>query len=357
MRFDPYSFDTKYSDAMLNFLSGQVGEEMSSKRDIEKTLMLEKLKRDLDKKTLQESLDMLKQSGMLGNITGGGAGESYRAGLDIGKSAPMYIKNVLAKDIEGLIDTRTPEEIRGSDFQNKLGAYMTAKNIQKPNVSLVGQPKDVIRRSLLARGIERSLAPEFKGRKFVQGESGAFKESEKGMELSPTLQRMKDKRLEDVVSTIETNNVRRSAIQEAYDAAKKINSGLYGKVKRGMLKNIKPDSPLLGDWQKIKMVLTDAQLTYTAKTKGAISDREMALFADAAANDDLFNMPAIMPVFKKLLNFINAEEKGKATTYKKLYKEDPYMWSDVESNAMDINMEDSGAEQSSYDLDNIFKGL
>ena len=46
MRFDPYSFDTKYSDAMLNFLSGQVGEEMSSKRDIEKTLMLEKLKQD-----------------------------------------------------------------------------------------------------------------------------------------------------------------------------------------------------------------------------------------------------------------------------------------------------------------------
>ncbi len=83
-----------------------------------------------------------------------------------------------------------------------------------------------------------------------------------------------------------------------------------------------PNNPLFRDWQKVKMVLTDAQLMYTAKTKGAISDREMELFSKAAANDDIALKPAIIPVLNKMRKFLEAENRTKVRTYQKLYGED-----------------------------------
>jgi hypothetical protein len=84
-----------------------------------------------------------------------------------------------------------------------------------------------------------------------------------------------------------------------------------------------PNNPMLGKWQVIKGVLTDAQLMNTAKTKGAISDKEMALFATAAANDDIASLPRMLPVFDKLMAFMDAEEKAKKESFKKIYREDP----------------------------------
>lgn len=141
--------------------------------------------------------------------------------------------------------------------------------------------------------------------------------------LSPTLEKVKQQRTEDLITTVEQNKVKRDMISQAEIAAKNIDTGVYGKIRRGILKGLGSNDPLLGEWQKIKMVLTDAQLLNTAKTKGAISDKEMELFSRAAANDDITSLPAMIPVFNKLKRIMEADEKSKKDTFKKLYDEDP----------------------------------
>lgn len=147
--------------------------------------------------------------------------------------------------------------------------------------------------------------------------------------FSPYLQMRKEKRIEELLTAIETNKPKKLMISEAEDAAKRISSGIYGKVKRGWTKNLSPDSPALGDYQKIKMVLLDAQLANVAFTKGAISDSEMKLFGEASANDELMSNPRMQVVFDKLNRFIKAQEKSKITSFKKIYGDDPMEWEEL----------------------------
>jgi hypothetical protein len=154
--------------------------------------------------------------------------------------------------------------------------------------------------------------------------------------MSPMLENSKNKRLETLIDTIETGNITRGNIVDAFQSAQRIQGGFIGKLGRNWSKNFNSNDPALQDWQKVKMVLTDAQLLNTAKTKGAISDQEMRLFANAAANDDTASIQSIMPVFRKLMNFLNAEEDFRVKTYKKLYGEDPYSYDGIMSNIEDF---------------------
>lgn len=149
-----------------------------------------------------------------------------------------------------------------------------------------------------------------------------YEDKKNSNQMSPFLEGQKNKRTETLIETIETNKVKSHSVEEALMALDKIDPGVVGKIKRGTLKIFDPDNPLFADWQKVKMVLTDAQLMYTAKTKGAISDREMELFAKAAANDDVALKPAIVPALNKLRRFIDAENRSKVKAYQKLYGED-----------------------------------
>jgi hypothetical protein len=142
---------------------------------------------------------------------------------------------------------------------------------------------------------------------------------ERKLQESPTYQENKAKRYEDLISTIEQNKIKRSMISEAQEATSKIPTGLGGRMKMWWNKMFDPENPTMGEWQKIKMVLTDAQLLNTAKTKGAISDKEMALFSAAAANDDIASISAMQPVFKRLVDFIDSEETAKKITFENLY--------------------------------------
>jgi hypothetical protein len=139
----------------------------------------------------------------------------------------------------------------------------------------------------------------------------------------------KDKRTEAIFSTVENNKVKREMIDQAIKALPRIKSGFIGKMGRTVFSQFDPNNPELGEWQKIKMVLTDAQLLNTAKTKGAISDQEMELFAAAAANNDLGSAPAIKIVMKKLIRFLEAEETAAKKSYKKIYGEDPGDWPEL----------------------------
>lgn len=149
--------------------------------------------------------------------------------------------------------------------------------------------------------------------------------------LPASVQSLKIKTLADVKNTIETNKVQRDRIEEAKKAIDKIPSGRVGKISMIATRNFDPDNPVLGEWQKVKQVLTDDTLLNTARTKGAISDQEMELFKESAANNDLMAKPALRVVFDKLTKFINAEEKAKVDAYN-------------ESFGDEINKEDNSEE-------------
>jgi hypothetical protein len=146
--------------------------------------------------------------------------------------------------------------------------------------------------------------------------------SKEKLEQSPFFQQAKAKRTEDLFSTLENNKVKREMISEAEKSTTKIPTGLGGKMKMWWNKMFDPENPTMGEWQKVKMVLTDAQLLNTAKTKGAISDSEMELFAKAAANDNISSVRAMKPVFDKLTKFIDSEERAKLKSYETIYNED-----------------------------------
>ena len=148
---------------------------------------------------------------------------------------------------------------------------------------------------------------------------------------SASLITAKNKRTEELYATFENNKVNRDMIANAEDSLSRLQGGIVGKVKMDLMKNLDPNNPLLQDWQNVKMVLTDAQLLNTAKTKGAISDPEMELFAKAAANDDLTSIPRIIPVLNKLKEFLDAEEQMQVNTFKRLYGEDPMQWEELQN--------------------------
>ena len=141
---------------------------------------------------------------------------------------------------------------------------------------------------------------------------------------------------------MEESEAKRGMIATAQDSAKRLTPGLLGKMQRGMIEKFDANNPMLTDWQNVKMVLTDATMLNTAKTKGAISDREMALFQKAAADDDLASFSKMQPVFNRLLKFIDSEESSAIKSYQKLYGENPKEWGVVDSSEKKPNEKKAG---------------
>jgi hypothetical protein len=158
------------------------------------------------------------------------------------------------------------------------------------------------------------------------GPNGPTFEPDTPPEMTAGQRLAKDKATTAIFSMMENNKVKKDQLTEAEGLIDNVPQGLPGKVQLEAMKMFDPKNPALGDWQKIKAVATDAQLMNTAKTKGAISDQEMELFATAAGNDDLMSAPRLKPILKKLRNFIDAEEKSSMQAFKKLYGEDPMSW-------------------------------
>ena len=149
-------------------------------------------------------------------------------------------------------------------------------------------------------------------------------------QLSPSLQNQKDKRIQGIFDTFEGNQVKRNKLQQASKSIENIPTGLVGKMQTMWMKSMDPNNPIMTDWQNVKSVLTDAQLQNVAKTKGAISDREMELFAQAAANDDLMSVARMKPVLKAMENAINSSEQSAVGSYKQIYNEDPMQWPEMQ---------------------------
>jgi len=148
--------------------------------------------------------------------------------------------------------------------------------------------------------------------------------------LTPARQAVKDKKITELFGQFETNKVKRGMIDDAEKALPNVPQGFGGKLRVMGAKMFNPNDPILGDWQKLKSVLTDAQLMNTAKTKGAISDQEMKLFAQAAANDDLVSLERVRPIIAKLKGFLEADENAAVGSFKRVYNEDPMEWPEMQ---------------------------
>lgn len=213
----------------------------------------------------------------------------------------------------------------GGIFKNILGNLAGQQNMQyDPNQDINRQSKlldQYYKQSQIAKNVSNIGKTEYE----MSPEARAVKSRE-----SVGRQNAKDKRTEALFDTFETNAVKKQQVADAREAATKITGGLLGQVQRNLLGKFKPNDQQLQEWQKIKMVLTDATLMNTAKTKGAISDKEMALFMKAAADDDLGSIAAMQPVFDKILKGLEADERAKLKTYQRAYGEDPSTWEELQ---------------------------
>jgi hypothetical protein len=177
-----------------------------------------------------------------------------------------------------------------------------------------------------------------------------------GPTLTPGRQMAKDKMTQKIFETVEGNKPKFGAIEAAEKSLPKVPQGFIGGLKVKWMQNFDPQNPTLTDWQKLKTVLTDAQLMNTAKTKGAISDQEMKLFAKAAANDDIMSVARMTPAIQRVKAALSAEQEGMFGGFKKSYGEDPKEWFDQEGGDVPEFASEQEAEASGVKGDVIIAG-
>ena len=141
--------------------------------------------------------------------------------------------------------------------------------------------------------------------------------------LSVSQQNIKDKRTENLFSQYEDTELKKKRIDSAKKSLSRIPGGLMGKASSIFMKNFDPNNPVMTDWQNVKSILTDAQLQRVAKTKGAISDREMELFSQAAANDDLPSVARMGHVLDAMRTAAEVSMRAPLASYQQIYGEDP----------------------------------
>lgn len=155
-----------------------------------------------------------------------------------------------------------------------------------------------------------------------QEELNLKKKMAEGDNLTPGQRLLKDKKTDEIFTTVERNKARRASLEKAEQALQNIPQGEAGKWNIKYLERFDPDNPILTDFQNLKSVVTDAQFMGNAKAKGSVSDYESKALAEAVANGDLVSVAKLKPVLERLRNFMDAEEAGMFGSYKKNYNED-----------------------------------
>lgn len=144
----------------------------------------------------------------------------------------------------------------------------------------------------------------------------------KGEQTPASMMKFKFNAMKETLSEIRGHNRRVDEVRKVREAAERVSGGIVGKTQRDIASLLNPKSPILADFQLIKSLLTDITLLNTAKTKGAISDQEMDLFKEAAANDDLFSIQKIKPVLDKLLRFSEDERNNAMDSFNSVFKDE-----------------------------------
>ena len=324
------SFPAMLNNALKSFQGGMAQAKAYDEQAIQRaTQMIE----------LQNKMQELQRAQMFNQMNGSETDNS-----NSGKTAALFEKNAAeleksgprGRQVAAMIKNfpATTPKIDSSKLDWK--ADSTGKVTIKPKTTetLVDLP-------FYNKTTGKPTGSTYKGK---PGSEPKFLENPKDIEGDSSKRRLaiiQPQKTEEIYKTVESNNVYRDRIKTAESLVEQIPTGLTGKVSIAALRRVAPNSPILGKWQEIKALLTDAQLQNVAKTKGAVSDREMELFAQSAANDELPSVPRARVVLKAMLEGLNSNEVSILKSYKRTFGEDPEAWDDLKSNRVG---ELSGAE-------------
>lgn len=225
-----------------------------------------------------------------------------------------------------------PDEARDRRMKMLLDTATTAMQIQNQRQELSQNAQKI---ALSDPAQNKYLRAEMATQNRSRMADAQFKEGMLSGQISPktspSMMNAKAKRTDDLINTLYENQSQREVIDDAFGSLERLTKGLGGKIERGFTKRLKADDPLLGDYQKVKMVLTNAQLRESLMLKGAISDVENRWLAEAAANDDLLSTPRATEVFNNILRKMEFLDKSKLASYKRNYGEDPSEWEEIKS--------------------------
>lgn len=146
---------------------------------------------------------------------------------------------------------------------------------------------------------------------------------------SPSMMARREKATTDLYDTVQRANLNFDKIDRGLESAPRLPQGLFGSWQIKAKNLFGSQDPMLADWQNMKSLLTDAQLKYTAQTKGAISDREMALFQKAVANDDIQNVMRQKNVLEAFKRAVASDQEAKANAFSRSFGENPRTWEDL----------------------------
>lgn len=209
------------------------------------------------------------------------------------------------------LDSNT--KLAKSDWGKQAKTAITNRDLKSYYEAVRGYQNDL--QKGFDRGSRSALADKTLAAKTSASASGG---------LPASLQKEKDKRTEKFITQFKSGQLAKTRFADAKLALDKFPTGLKGRATMRIKEIFQPNDPALAEWQKVKRVLTDAQLMNTAKTKGAISDKEMELFMKAAANDEIMSPAKIKLIMGALEDDIDTSLDASRVTYKNLYSEDPY---------------------------------
>lgn len=197
---------------------------------------------------------------------------------------------------------------------------------------------------------KRNLAPTaLEQSQINENEAQAFK-ARNPNEMSASRLNQKDKRTTELFQQLERNKTRKASIARAKTALPTIPTGIGGQINIKTQKFLGTKDPMLAEWQNLKSLLTDSTLLQTANTKGAISDQEMALFKEAAANDKVSNEPMMQEALDHLYRYIDTEEQALVNSYKHNYNEDPMQWEEMKGSPLMQGIQNSTQSGQPEDL-------
>lgn len=216
-------------------------------------------------------------------------------GFQIGQAVGKARRSSLGRTTDYMSELFKKRDEESSDIGGKLGLEMLKSSITSPKEQATTE--------------------------FLKTKTAKLKDPSQNLSVSQQIR--KDKRVEDLFSKIETNKVKKDAIDKAVKSLPSLPGGIMGKVQVGAMKMVDPNNPILGDWQNLKSVLMDATLMNIGKTKGAISDKEMKEFQTAAANDDLVSVSRMGNALERLRDSMEADERASMASYQTIYGENP----------------------------------
>jgi len=174
--------------------------------------------------------------------------------------------------------------------------------------------------------LEREGGAPQRGRKY-DASLGAFVD-----EPEPaSVKTLRLKELDSLAGTAENVRQQSGAVERATRSLPNVKTGLWHNARRGFLRLTGQDVPELADWQGLKSILTNTQLDYSDRTKGAISDREMATFAKAVANDDFATVMQMKHVLRAYYDKLHGGLESGMSAYEDMFNDDPRKYKSLQN--------------------------